>query len=129
MKAISHLLPLLALLPLAAVAADFDGSKPLICATVEAHDCSSGQACTKGLAADFAAPTFVRIDVAKKVVVGPTRTTPIVMIEKSDKQIILLGTELDYAWSMALDKEDGTMSAAIVDRTGVFALFGNCTPL
>ncbi len=119
-----------ACLPLgAALAGDFDGSKMLICATAEARDCSSGVQCENGLPADFALPTFLRVDVAKKTIVGPFRTTEAGIVEKKENQILLQGTELGFAWTFALSTEDGTMTGSIVNREGVYALFGACTPL
>ena len=108
--------------------ADYDGSRLLICANVEAADCGPGQACTKGRAEDVGAPVFIRIDFAKKVIVGPRRTTPIVGMEKSPNQMLLQGTELGYAWSIALDTGSGKLAATLVDREGVVVLFGACTP-
>lgn len=114
---------------LQAAAADFDGSKLLICAPVEANDCVTGQVCAKGRPDDVGAPAFMRIDFKKKVIVGPKRTTPIVSLEKGESQLLLQGTELGYAWTLALDRSSGKMAATLVDREGVFVLFGSCTPL
>ncbi len=50
-----------------ASAADFDGSKVLICAPVEAIDCAPGETCRKGAPADAGLPAFIRIDIAKMV--------------------------------------------------------------
>jgi hypothetical protein len=125
-----HLVAALALLTAGTAAAgDFDGSKLLICATVEAIDCAAGEVCTKGRPDDIGAPSFLRLDFAQKVIVGPKRTTPIVFMEKSDDQLLLQGTELGYGWTLALDQESGTMSVTLVNREEVFVLFGSCTPL
>ena len=112
-----------------ASAGDFDGSKLLICAPVEAIDCAPGETCKKGAPADSGLPSFIRIDIAKMVVIGPKRTTPIVSIEKSEQQILLQGTELGFAWTIALDQDNGEMSGSFVNREEVFVLFGSCTPL
>ena len=112
-----------------ASAGDFDGSKLLICAPVEAIDCAPGETCKKGAPADSGLPSFIRIDIAKMVVIGPKRTTPIVSIEKSEQQILLQGTELGFAWTIALDQDSGEMSGSFVNREEVFVLFGSCTPL
>jgi hypothetical protein len=111
----------------AALAGNFDGSTPLICATVQAMDCSMGEDCTRGLAADIGAPTFLRIDFAKKAMIGPQRTSPIQLMEANEQQLLLQGTELGFAWSVALDKSTGEMSATLVNRDGAFVLFGACT--
>lgn len=109
------------------LAGDFDGSKRLICATVQAMDCVAGEDCVRGLAADIGAPTFMRIDFAQKAVIGPKRTSPVQLMEATDEQLLLQGTELGLAWSIALDKETGQMSATLVDRAGAVVLFGACT--
>jgi hypothetical protein len=112
-----------------ASAGDFDGSKLLICAPVEAIDCAAGAACTKGRPDDIGAPRFLRIDVAQNVIVGPKQTTPILFMDKSDDQLLLQGTEFGYGWTLVLDQESGTMSATLVNREGAVVLFGSCTPL
>jgi hypothetical protein len=110
-------------------AADFDGSRLLICANREAAYCGSGQACMMGRPDDIGAPVFLRIDFANSSIIGTNRTTPIVRVEKSSSQLLLQGTELDYAWSLALDTADGNLAATLVDREEVVVLFGACTPL
>jgi hypothetical protein len=90
---------------LAWAAGDFDGTKTLLCASVEAIGCESGEACEKGLPESIGAPQFMRIDFAKKVIVGPKRTADIRLMEKNDEQITLQGYELDLGWALALDRE------------------------
>lgn len=113
----------------AASATDFDGSKRLICATVEARDCVSGASCVNAVPDEIGAPAFMRIDFERKVIVGPQRTTAIQVLEKSDRQLLLLGTELGYGWTLALDRATGRFSGSLADTTGVFVLLGSCTPL
>jgi hypothetical protein len=112
-----------------ASAGDFDGSKLLICATVEAIDCTPGEECTKGRPDDLGAPQFLRIDFAQKVIVGPKRTTPILSMDTSDDQILLQGMELGFGWTLALDQDSGMMTVTLVNREGGVVLFGSCTPL
>jgi hypothetical protein len=113
----------------AAIAGDFDGSKQLICAPVEAMECHSGEKCEAGIPDDVGAPAFMRIDFARKVIVGPKRTSPIRSMDKDEKQILLQGTELGLAWSMALNITDGKMVSTFSSRDGAYVLFGSCTPL
>jgi hypothetical protein len=112
-----------------ASAGDFDGSKILICAPVEAIDCAPGEICRKGAPADVGLSAFIRIDIAKMVMIGPKRTAPIVSIERSEQQILLQGTELGSAWTIALDQNSGEISGSLVNREEVFVIFGSCTPL
>ncbi|MCC8403223.1 hypothetical protein LJ655_15225 [Paraburkholderia sp. MMS20-SJTN17] len=109
--------------------ADFDGRKALICATVDAHFCDIGEVCYRTLPSILGAPDFVRINFAKKVIVGPQqRATAIRYMEQGDGQLLMQGTELGYGWSITLNTETGGMSATLVNRDDVFVLFGVCTP-
>jgi hypothetical protein len=113
----------------AAAAGDFDGSKLLICAPVEALDCGPGEGCTKERPEDVGAPNFLRIDIANNVIVGPKQTTPILLMDKSADQLLLQGKELGYAWTLVLDQDSGAMTVTLVNREATFVLFGPCTPL
>ena len=110
-------------------AAEFDGSRLLICAPVEAKTCAPGEFCDSVTPGEAGAPAFVRIDFNKQVIIGPETTTPIKLMETSEKQILLQGSELGFGWTIALDQESGSMSAILLDREGAFVLFGSCTPL
>lgn len=114
---------------MSAHAADFDASKPLICASVTAADCLPDGDCTTGTPSAIGAPPFMRLDFAKKAVVGQKRTTPIQSMETSGGQVVLRGSELGYAWVISIDQLDGRMVATLISVDGVFAVFGACTPL
>ena len=112
----------------AAGAADFDGSKPLICATVEAHDCDAGETCLRALPDSLGLPQFLRIDFAKQVIVGPRRTTPFKSIERSAGQILVQGTELGFGWTLALDTASGKLAATMLNGETAIVVFGACLP-
>lgn len=107
-------------------AAELDTGKPLICATVEAIDCVPGAGCIKGVPDEMGAPTFMRIDLEKKEVAGPQRTSPIRYMDKLSDRTLLQGTELGFAWTLMFDGQ-GKMNATMADDNGVFVLFGSCT--
>jgi len=109
------------------MAADFDDTKLLLCAPVEAVDCTPGSPCQVGTPEQIGAPRFIRIDFGKKLVVGTQRDSPITSIEKNESQLLVQGTELGYGWAIAIDRQGGRMSATLTDREGVFVLFGECT--
>ena len=111
-----------------ALAGDFDGSKRLLCATVEARDCWSGTPCYHGLADDIGAPRFLRLDFDEKTITSERRTTAIAAIDRSERQVLIQGVELGYGWALAIDPKDGRFSAALTDLSGVFVLHGACTP-
>jgi hypothetical protein len=118
---------LLALGATPTMAGDFDGSRVLICAPVQAFDCAAGEDCGKGLPEEIGAPAFMRIDIANKTVIGPKRTSAILWTDKSDTQLLLQGTEFGYGWVIAVDQETGRMTATLANHENVFVLFGACT--
>jgi hypothetical protein len=113
----------------AAQAGDFDGSKNLICAPVEVSDCAPVEGCTRTVPGEVGAPAFIRIDFGQKAMVGPKRTSPIKLTEKTEAQLLLMGTELGYGWTLVLDQISGAMTVSMTNDGGSFVFFGSCTPL
>jgi hypothetical protein len=110
-----------------AQANDFDGARVLLCAPVQAFDCAAGEDCAKELPEQLGAPPFLRIDVPNKAVIGPKRTSPILLADKSETQLVLQGTELGYGWTLVVDRETGKLTATLASRENVVVLFGACT--
>lgn len=130
MKSIRNLVVAgLALLALPVLAADFDGSKPLLCATQSALDCARGDDCATGLPEEIGAPTFMRIDLAKKSVIGPQTTTEILLQDKSGKQLLLQGRESGFGWTIVIDQPSGELTVTLTNRNGAYVLYGACTVL
>jgi hypothetical protein len=124
LASIALLLPAMTVL-----AGDFDGSKPLICAPVTAMDCVRGDDCLTTLPEEVGAPAFMRIDFAKKAVLGAKLSSPIQLLEKTESQLLLQGTEAEFGWTMALDARTGEMTLTLASQNGAYVLFGSCTPL
>jgi hypothetical protein len=116
----------IALMAGAACGGDFDGSKPLICAPVEAIDCTSSDGCIRGTPEEIGIPAFLRIDDVKKTVAGPKLTSPIEQSDLDAYQLLLRGMELGYGWSIAIDQVTGKAVFTLTDHAGVFILFGAC---
>jgi hypothetical protein len=119
----------LSILAVPVLAADFDGSKLLLCATQAALDCSRGDDCASGLPEEIGAPTFMRIDLAKKAVIGPHTTSDILLQDKSDKQLLLQGREAGFGWTIVVDQQSGELTATLANRNGAYVLYGACTVL
>ena len=111
-----------------AIAADFDGSKSLLCAPSEVLDCTSGDdKCWSSSPRKAGAPSFLRIDFAKKTVSGTHLSSKILHLDKSANQVLLQGVELDMGWTIVIDSASGELAITITDRGGAFVLFGACT--
>ena len=111
-----------------AFGADFDGSKGLLCAPSEVLDCTSGDdKCWSASPRKAGAPSFLRIDFAKKTVSGTHLSSKILHLDKSANQVLLQGVELDMGWTIVIDSASGDMAITITDRGGAFVMFGACT--
>ncbi len=119
----------LSLLAFSAAASDFDGSKPLLCATQAALDCSRGDDCAAGLPEEIGAPAFMRLDLAKKSVIGPQTTSEILLQDKSGKQLLLQGREAGFGWTIVVDQQSGELTVTLTNRNGAYVLYGACTAL
>jgi hypothetical protein len=108
--------------------ADIDGTKPLICATAEGHACDPGLTCFRGLPASLGVPPFMRVNFTEQTIAGPKRTTPVRLTDNSGDQILLQGTELGFAWTMVINKDDGEMTLSFLSKDAAYIVFGNCTP-
>ena len=122
-----------------AVAGDFDGSKPLICAVVDLVECQPGGKCQQVTAEDVGIPQFLKINFKEKKISatqadGSQKTTKIENFEKIDGKLIIQGAEDGIegvrdgvGWSLAIAEETGkTVLTASGDEVG-FVIFGACT--
>lgn len=123
-----------------ALAADFDGSKPMLCSTVTVNECSPDGKCEAVTARDVNAPDFVRVDVRKKTMTGTAGGTdrPSNKIDNADELGGLLfvqgkaanpgatGDDDGLAWSMAIDTESGYMVLTASGHAAAFVIFGSC---
>jgi hypothetical protein len=117
--------------PLSIAAADFDGSKPLLCATVETLECGSGIKCQWGTAQSINLPQFLKIDFKEKKISGTREsgevlTTEIENMERSDGKLVLQGTQNNKGWSMLINEATGKMTITVTDDQVGFMVFGAC---
>jgi len=122
----------LILTPLSLGAADFDGSKPLLCATIETFECGSGIECQRGTAQSVNLPQFLKIDFKDKKISGTREsgevlTTEIENMERSDGKLVLQGTQNNKGWSMLINEVTGKMTITASDDQAGFVVFGACT--
>ena len=116
-------------------ATDFDGSKPLLCATIDAIECGSLSAeCYVGTAETVNLAQFVRIDLKEKkieaVKQGDKRLSSMIMNHKRENgKLIMQGIESGRGWSLVIVEKTGKMSATIAGDQVGFVVFGNCTTL
>ncbi len=118
----------------AANAEGFDGSLPLICASMEAYDCGPGEDCLRGTAESIDAAQFIRLDFEQKMARatlanGKERTTKIESLTQEEGKLILQGVQRGLGWSMTIAQENGAMTLTAAGDRMAFVIFGACTPL
>lgn len=131
-----HLLPFLiapaCLLTVNAGAAEsFDGSKPLLCATVETVECGPQADCKYGTADSLGFPQFLRIDAQKKRISasrpdGTTLNAVITTMTPLDDRLVMQGVENSLGWAISISRATGRMAVAIAGEQIAFSVFGAC---
>jgi hypothetical protein len=119
-------------MPVPIMAGSFDGSVPLLCATIETFACVENSDCQQGTPASVNIPQFVRINFKTKTISGEqmdgeARTSKIGNIERLDDRIILQGTQNGKGWSVVITKATGKMAITASDNAAGFVVFGACT--
>jgi hypothetical protein len=139
LKFISLVLLCICIAPLQVTAGDFDGKKPLLCATIKTIECGDAGDCQQGGAESINVPQFFTIDFKKKSISGirpsgEALNSKIERMEHVDGKLILQGAEDGVegvrdgvGWSMAIAEDTGKMVlTASGDQVG-FVVFGACT--
>jgi hypothetical protein len=116
-----------------ASAGDYDGSRPLICAAMQAFSCQANGQCVQGTADGLNIPQFFWIDAAAKTIGekgldGQIRTSSIQTVTQSPTHLIVQGTIDHLGWSATIAKGSGKMTMMEVDGASAQAIFGACTP-
>jgi hypothetical protein len=129
--AVGLLLFLLATLIHPAHAADFDGSKPLVCAMIQAFECGPDTGCQGGTPESNGLSRFLRVDVGKKEIrstkESQERTSKIEKMEHADGMLILNGTQNGRGWTLTITESTGYMVLSVAGDQVAFVVFGACT--
>ena len=112
---------------------DFDGSKPLICAVLNAVACPRNEQVETGDAESVNLPQFFHLDFDKKRITGKgtdgeVRETKIESVTHADGKLILQGIQKGKAWSAVIDEESGNTVIVAADNAIGIVVFGSCTP-
>src|SRR5258706_7283474 len=115
------------------VAGDFDGSKPMICAALQAVSCQANAECKQDTVESLNIPQFFWIDVTAKTVGerdpdGQVRSAPIQSVAQSDTFLILQGTKESMGWSATISKNSGKLTVTASKGTSAMIVYGACTP-
>lgn len=131
-----HILTLLAFpagaLTMNVAAETFDGSKTLLCASVETVECGPQADCKYGTADSLGFPQFLEIDTQKKRISatrpdGTILNAVVTSVSRLDDRLALQGIENSLGWSISINRTTGRMAVAIAGDQVIFSVFGACT--
>jgi hypothetical protein len=116
-----------------AFAADYDGSKPLICATLQGIVCETGGQCKQGTVDSLNLPQFLWIDESAKTIAekgpdGQIRTSPFQASTQTATHLIVQGTTDRLGWNATISKVSGKLTFVGTDGASAQIMFGACTP-
>ena len=124
--------------PLAAQAADFDGSKPLLCAVISISECTPNDGCQKTTLEETRMPQFLKVDVPNKTIrpapsIEGRKPTQIERMERVEGKLILQGAEDGdekvhdgLGWTAAISEETGRFILSASGEEVAFVVFGAC---
>lgn len=122
------------------VAADFDGSKPLLFSVISVLECTLEEGCVGVTAESISLPQFFRIDFKSKRVTPAMeaqgkRGSEIKRMEKIDGKLMLQGAEDGIegvrdglGWTLAISEETGRAILTASGEEVAFVVFGACLP-
>lgn len=118
---------------------ELDGSKPMLCATSKAIECSENADCAEVALKDVNLPRFVIVDAEKKEIrhAGPGASSKASSIERQehvDGKLILQGAEDGIedvrdglGWTLAISETTGEFVLTASGEEVAFVVFGACT--
>ena len=120
------------------MAADFDGSKTLVCANQLVNECLPAQHCRLVAPQSVNLPNFFKVDTGNKIITGKhdggiDASTPIERLEHMDGKLILQGADNGIegvpdgnGWTLAIEEDTGKMSMTASGDGFVIVAFGAC---
>jgi hypothetical protein len=117
------------------LAADFDGSKPMLCASLDVLECVDGRDCKMVAAGDVDAPQFITVDLKHESLEldnsGRPMSTQLRNRENLNGRLILqgVGTATGLGWTFSVNEENGRFVITSAGDEVAFIIFGACTSL
>jgi len=116
-------------------AADFDGSKPLLCASLDILECVDGRDCEMVAADEVDAPQFISVDLKHNKIQldrsGQPLHPQLRNRENLNNRLLLqgIGAETGLGWTFSVDQDTGKFVLSASGDEVAFIIFGACTTL
>ena len=120
------------------IAADFDGSEPLMCSFGQVTECVDGLECRVVTHESVDAPDFLKLDFRRKQVVSTyagedSQPDDIDYYVKLTTHLVVQGVQGTagdtLGWSMSINDATGQMVLTGAGENAGFVIFGACTPI
>ena len=117
------------------LAADFDGSKPILCASLDVLECVDGRDCEMVAAEDVDAPQFISVDLKHDKLQldrsGRPQSAELRNRESLNGKLVLqgVGTETGLGWTFSVNEETGKFVLSASGDEVAFVIFGACTTI
>lgn len=124
-----------------AIAAEFDGSEPLLCSFAQIVECDLGSECRPVTNQSIDAPEFVKLDFRRKQIVaisGGVETAPddIDFVINLANYVVAQGVQGgaegaadSLAWSATISHATGRITVAAAGENAGFVIYGACTAI
>lgn len=122
-----------------ALAGEFDGTSPLLCALQQATECAPKGGCQPILPEEVGAPDFFLVNVPARTVQGlggHSRTSEIRGVAVIDEKLVLQGADEGVegvrdglGWSAAIAQDSGRLVLSASGDSVAFVVFGACAAL
>jgi len=116
-------------------AADFDGSEPMLCASLDVLECVDGRDCDMVAAEDVDAPQFITVNLKNDELslnrAGRPQSAELRNRESLNGRLVLqgVGTETGLGWTFSVDEETGRFVISASGDEVAFIIFGACTTI
>ena len=116
-------------------AADFDGSEPMFCASLDVLECVDGRDCNIVAADDVDAPQFISVDLKHNKLQldrsGQSRHPELRNRENLNNRLVLqgVGVETGLGWTFSVDQDTGKFVLSASGDEVAFIIFGACMTL
>jgi hypothetical protein len=113
----------------------FDGTKPLLCASSDAYDCSAEGACVETSPEGLGVPDLMRVDASTKTISAldveqRDQSSAIGSVEVVEGRLVVSGNDGEgRGWTLAIQRDTGDSVLTVNDATTGLIVFGECTEL
>jgi hypothetical protein len=113
----------------------FDGTKPLLCVSSEAFDCSGGASCVETTPESLNVPDLMQLDPGAKTlraldIEQRGQSSAIGSVQVSEGRLVVSGKpEEGRAWTLAIQQDTGDSVLSVNDSATGLIVFGECTGL